>query len=69
MAVIQSPLNGQLHMRSENLRRSLDRSVPDPDLEIRGGGGGRPLGPQFGLKIRGGPGAPPGPSPESAIAG
>ena len=36
-------------------------TVPDPDLEIKGGGGGngrrshffRPFGPQFGLKIRG----------------
>ena len=35
-------------------------TVPDPDLEIKGGGGGngrrshffRPFGPQFGLKIR-----------------
>ena len=27
-------------MRSENLRRSRDRSVPDTDLEKRGGGGG-----------------------------
>ena len=29
-------------------------SVPDPDLEIGGGGGGcfRPFGPQFGLKLR-----------------
>ena len=46
-------------MRSENLRRSLDKSVLDPDLEISGGeGGGRPFGPQFGLKIRGGPGSP-----------
>lgn len=43
---------------------------------IRGGKGGvvskkfvpclfRPFGPQFGLKIRGGGGAPPGPSPGS----
>ena len=36
-------------------------TVPDPDLEIGGEGGGvvsktflRPFGPQFGLKIRGG---------------
>ena len=55
----------------------------DPDLQIRGGGGGsghpdpeiigvgrskknffRPLGPQFGPKIRGAD--PPGPSPGSA---
>ena len=35
--------------------------MPDPDLDIRGGGGTglknnffRPFGPQFGLKIRGG---------------
>ena len=36
-------------------------TVPDPDLEIKGGGGRngrrshffRPFGPQFGLKIRG----------------
>ena len=40
-------------------------TVPDPDLEIGGEGGGvvsktflRPFGPQFGLKIRGG-GQPP----------
>ena len=47
-------------------------SVPDPDLEIRGGGGGgrcpkkifRPFGPQYGIKIRGA--GPPGPSPGSA---
>ena len=47
--------------------------MPDPDLEIRGGGEGgglqknvfRPLGPQFGLKIRGGG---PDPSPVSATA-
>ena len=54
--------------------------MADPDLRIRGGGGGnsdpeitggglkttfiRPVGPQFGLKIRGGGG--PGPSPGSA---
>ena len=46
--------------------------MPDPDLEIRGGGEGgglqknvfRPLGPQFGLKISGGPD----PSPVSATA-
>ena len=44
------------------------RHVPDPDLEITGGGGGAPprnfLGlfrPQFGLKIRGG--QPPWPAP------
>ena len=38
-----------------------DAAVPDPDLEIREGGGGQspkrlffgPFGPQFGLKIRG----------------
>ena len=42
-----------------------------PDPEIRGGGGSflknvfRPFGPQFGPKIRGGPG-PPGPFPGSA---
>ena len=55
----------------------LVNSVPDPHLEIRGGGGGglviqtlrwrrgrppinffRPFGPQFGLKIRCGPGLP-----------
>ena len=36
-------------------------AVPDPYLEIRGGGA---FGPQFGLKIRGA--APPGPSPRSA---
>ena len=29
-------------MRSENLRRSRDRSVPDTDLEKRGGGGQSP---------------------------
>ena len=47
---------------SENLRRSLDRSVPDTDLEMGGGGGGgRPFGAQFGLKIRGGPGPPQAP--------
>ena len=55
--------------------------VPDPDLEIRGWGrssrsldGGEQspknifsaLGPQFGLKIRGGGPPPPGPSPRSA---
>ena len=48
--------------------------MPGPDLEIRGGGEGgglqkngfRPLGPQFGLKIRGGGG--PDPSPVSATA-
>ena len=50
-------------------------SVPHPDLEIRGGGGGhpdpeicrgqspkhffRPFGPQFGLKMRGAPGLSP----------
>ena len=55
--------------------------MPDPDLEMGGGGGHlvssikgragllktifRPFGPQFGPKIRGGPG-PPGPSPGSA---
>ena len=40
-------------------------TVPDPDLEIGGEGGGvvsktflRPFGPQFGLKIRG-KGQPP----------
>ena len=38
-------------MRSQNLRRSLDRSVPDSDLEIRGGGNKR------------GARAPPGPLP------
>ena len=59
------------------LFRSRLNAVPDPDLEIRGGGGGglsRPLekgglqknffrsfGPQFGLKIRGC--GPPGPLP------
>ena len=42
-----------------------------PDPEIKAGGAGvskknfQPFGPQFGLKIRGGP-APPGPSPGSA---
>ena len=50
-------------------------SVTDPDLQIREGGGGeggglqklfRPFGPQFGLKIRGGPGGGPGPTPGSA---
>ena len=52
--------------------------MADPDLQIRGGGhpdpeikagvsqkNFQPFGPQFGLKIRGGP-APPGPSPGSA---
>ena len=49
-------------MGSENLRRSLDKSVLDPDLEISGGeGGGRPFGPQVGLKIREGPGPPQAP--------
>ena len=54
---------------------SYASTVPDPDLEIMGGGGGveggglqkkciRPLRPQFGLKIRGEAG-PPGPSPRS----
>ena len=50
-------------------------SVPDPDLEIRRGPGHRdpeiregpkifsPSGPQFGLKIRGRGGEPPGPLP------
>ena len=46
--------------------------MPDPDLEIRGRGGGgqspkitfQPFTPQFGLKIRGEPG-PPGHSPGS----
>ena len=40
--------------------------MPDPNLEIRGEGGGaglpkiffRAFGPQFGLKVRGGPGPP-----------
>ena len=40
--------------------------MPDPNLEIRGEGGGaglpkkffRTFGPQFGLKVRGGPGPP-----------
>ena len=49
--------------------------MPDPDLGIREGGGvgggqpqgGKPFGPQFGLKIRGGGGAR-GPSPGSASA-
>ena len=41
-------------------------AVPDPDLEIRGGGGG-PFGSQFGLKIKGaGPPGPPDPSPGTA---
>ena len=46
-------------------------AVLDPDLEIRDGGGSLqkkffpPFGPQFGLKLRGGPG-PSGPSPGSA---
>ena len=56
--------------------RTKPCAVPDPDLEIRGGGGSsrpldkgktgppkisfRPFGPQFGPKIRGG-GAPPAP--------
>ena len=46
----------------------VPRTVPDPDLEIRGGGGGdlqknfsRPFEPPFGLKI-GGPRSP-GPLP------
>ena len=42
-------------------------TVPDPNLEIWGGGGGqssRPLGPQFGPKITGG--RAPGPSRRSA---
>ena len=47
-------------------------TVADPDLQIRRGrGGGRglqkvpfqPFGPQFGLKIRGEAGPPPGPLP------
>ena len=58
-------------------------TVPDPELEIGGGGSGypdpeirgraglpqfffRPVGHQYGLKIRGT--APPGPSPASATA-
>ena len=50
--------------------------MAEPDLEISGGGRGAglekkiflPFGPQFGLKIRGGPGPPdpPGHSPGSA---
>ena len=52
-------------------------AVSDPDLAIRGvGGGGRPtkffepFRPHFSLKIKGGEGcpAPPGPSPGSATA-
>ena len=45
-----------------------------PHTQIRGGGGGlkkfwgEPFGPQFGLKVRGSPDPPPGPSPGSATA-
>ena len=47
-------------MRSENLRRSLDRSVPDPDLEISGGGGGGlTLRASVWSKNKRGPGPPP----------
>ena len=55
---------------------SFKNTVPDPDLEIRGGGRGgglsppkifRPLGPHFGPKIKGGVGRVPlGLSPGSA---
>ena len=48
-------------------------ALPDPDLEIRGEGGGglpqnffRPFEPQFGLKRSGGGAPPPGPSHGSA---
>ena len=55
----------------------MGNTVVDPDLQIGKGGGGerrkgraqsqkklfRPFGPQFGLKIRGGGGRPPGPLP------
>ena len=54
----------------------MSATVPDPDLEIRGWGGGgwavskkNFIGPQFGLKIRDGGGggqAPQGPPPGSA---
>jgi len=33
--------------------------MPDPDLEIRGGGGGGPPGPLFVLKIKGDRAPPP----------
>ena len=41
-----------------------EQTVPDPDLQIRGGPGLQkkffwPFRPQFSLKIRGGQGAPP----------
>ena len=44
---------------NEKKKKTYFDPVPDPDLEIRGRGGGlrndffRPFGPQFGLKIRG----------------
>ena len=50
-------------MRSENLRRSLDKSVLDPDLEISGGEGGgvEPSGLSLVYKYEGGPPPPPPP--------
>ena len=53
----------------------MHSAVADPDLQIRGGGGGghkkdffRPFGPHFGLKITGVEGEGAGPSPRSATA-
>ena len=50
------------------------RAVPDPDLEMRWGGGlpkkiFLPFWPQFGPKNNGEGVGPPGPSPESTTAG
>jgi len=57
-------------------RHNRAGSVPDPDAEIRGGGGGVPKKIFFGswglhlVKNKGGGGArPPGPSPGSATEG
>ena len=47
-------------------------SVPDPDLEIRGGSPKeffQPFQPQFGLKIRGDPGPSPGSAAEFCVSG
>ena len=43
-------------------------TVPDPDLEIRGGGGRETGLKKFGLKIGGAPGLPSAPFPGSATA-
>ena len=60
-----------MYVTIQGINNSILGAVPNPVLEIKGVSClqkffFRPFGPQFGLKIRGGGGGSPGPSPGSA---